>query len=151
MCLRLTVCYGSSSHTDANLGSGLRWSLYQAVGKNPAARFKSTIQGVLADALKAEVEGLHKRCKAMLEQALGGSEHGDVRFVLEDGSSPLSGHRAVLSAGSRQFAKMFQNGVGDGRIRLPPGVGVEGCRGLLEWVYLGECVKRDVCACVFSS
>jgi hypothetical protein len=136
-CLRLIIRNGFSPRTDANLGSGLRWSLHQAVYENPAARC----------ALTAEVEGLHKRCKAMLEQALSGSQHGDVRFVLEDGSSPLSGHRAVLSAGSRHFAKMFENEMGNGRIQVPPSVGVGGCRGLLEWVYLGEFVKRDFAFC----
>jgi hypothetical protein len=51
----------------------------------------------------------------MLEQALSGSQHGDVRFVLEDGSSPLSGYRAVLGAGSQGFARMFRSGSGGGQ------------------------------------
>ena len=77
----------------------------------------------------------------MLEQALSGSEHGDVRFVLEDGSSPLSGHRAVLCAVSEEYAGMFRNGMvegKEGKIRVPPGVSLQAYRGLLEFVYLGE-------------
>ena len=123
--------------------------------------------------LDAEIAGLRKRCKAMLEQALSGSKHGDVRFVLGDGSSPLSGHRAVLchSAVSEEYASMFRSGMveeKEGKIRVPPGVSVEGYRGLLEWVYLGEdhceiglfhvCPAGDdgslplgLCACLFCA
>jgi hypothetical protein len=95
--------------------------------------------------LERENAILLKRCEAMLEQALSGSEHGDVRFVLEDGSSPLSGHRAVLCAASEVYAGMFRSGMveaKEGKIRVPPGISVEAYRGLLEWVYLGECLHR---------
>ena len=93
------------------------------------------------DALQEENKRLLKRCEAMLEQALSGSEHGDVRFVLEDGSSPLSGHRAVLCAVSEEYAGMFRSGMvegKEGKIRVPPGVSLQAYRGLLEFVYLGE-------------
>ena len=83
----------------------------------------------------------------MLEQALSGSRHGDVRFVLEDGSSPLSGHRAVLCAASEEYAGMFRNGMmeeKEGKIRVPPGVNLQAYRGLLEFVYLGETHCGDI-------
>ena len=93
------------------------------------------------DALQKENSRLLKRCEAMLEQALSGSEHEDVRFVLQDGSSPLSGHRAVLCAVSEEYAGMFRSGMvegKEGKIRVPPGVSLQAYRGLLEFVYLGE-------------
>ena len=91
--------------------------------------------------LERENALLLKRCEAMLEQALSRSEHGDVRFVLEDGSSPLSGHRAVLCAANEVYAGMFRSGMveaKEGKIRVPPGVSLQAYRGLLEFVYLGE-------------
>ena len=84
---------------------------------------------------------LLRRCKAMLGQALSGSEHGDVRFEFEDGRSPLSGHRAVLCAVSEEHGGMFRSGMVEekkGVVRVPPGMSEAGYRGLLEWVYLGE-------------
>ena len=102
---------------------------------------KQTLRAKDMDALQEENKRLLKRCEAMLEQALSGSEHGDVRFVLEDGSSPLSGHRAVLCAVSEEYAGMFRSGMvegKEGKIRVPPGVSLHAYRGLLEFVYLGE-------------
>jgi hypothetical protein len=103
--------------------------------------------------LEKENKMLLKRCDAMLEQALSGSVHGDVRFVLEDGSSPLSGHRAVLCAASEVYAGMFRSGMiegKEGKIRMPPGISVEAYRGLLEWVYLGECLGPRGAFCLFK-
>ena len=140
----------------ADLGSGPRWDLRPGM--------KQTLRAKDMDALQEENNRLLKRCEAMLEQALSGSEHGDVRFVLEDGSSPLSGHRAVLCAVSEEYAGMFRNGMvegKEGKIRVPPGVSLQAYRGLLEFVYLGEShcesgrfmfnlrVMMDCCACVF--
>ena len=94
------------------------------------------MRGTGNDVLEAEIAGLRKRCKAMLEQALSGSEHaGDVRFVLEDGSSPLSGHRAMLCAVSEEYAGMFRCEMKEskeGKIRAPPGVSLQAYHGLLE-------------------
>ena len=90
-----------------------------------------------------EVEGLRMRCGALLEQALEGSEHGDVSFRFEDGKTPFTGHRAVLCAASEEYAGMFRSGMveeQEGKIAVPPCVGVESFRGFLEWVYLGECL-----------
>ena len=117
----------------ADLGSGPRWDLRPGM--------KQTLRAKDMDALQEENKRLLKRCEAMLEQALSGSEHGDVRFVLEDGSSPLSGHRAVLCAVSEEYAGMFRSGMvegKEGKIRVPPGVSLQAYRGLLEFVYLGE-------------
>ena len=102
--------------------------------KKPAGIDKA-IARIIADNAR-----LLRRCKAMLGQALSGSEHGDVRFEFEDGRTPLSGHRAVLSAVSEEYGGMFRSGMVEekkGVVRVPPGISEAGYRGLLEWVYLG--------------
>ena len=91
--------------------------------------------------LETENARLRRRCGALLEQALEGSEHGDVSFRFEDGKTPFTGHRAVLCAASEEYAGMFRSGMVEGQegiIQVPPGVSEAGYRGLLEWVYLGE-------------
>ena len=91
--------------------------------------------------LETENARLRRRCGALLEQALEGSEHGDVLFRFEDGRCPFTGHRAVLCAASEEYAGMFRSGMVEGQegiIGVPPGVSEAGYRGLLEWVYLGE-------------
>ena len=78
----------------------------------------------------------------MLGQALSGSDDADVQFVFEGGQATgVRGHRGMLCAGSEEYAGMFRSGMAEaqeGKICLPPGVGVGALRGLLEWVYLGE-------------
>ena len=130
-----SALYAPLGNAGADLGSGPRWDLRPKRGTRQTLRTKDM------DALQKENSRLLKRCEAMLEQALSGSEHGDVRFVLQDGSSPLSGHRAVLCAVSEEYAGMFRNGMveeKEGKIRVPPGVSLQAYRGLLEFVYLGE-------------
>ena len=93
------------------------------------------------ETLETDNARLRKRCGALLEQALEGSEHGDVSFRFEDGRSPFTGHRAVLCAASEEYAGMFRSGMVEGQegiIGVPPGVSEAGYCGLLEWVYLGE-------------
>jgi hypothetical protein len=93
------------------------------------------------EALETENARLRSRCGALLEQALEGSEHGDVSFRFEDGRSPFTGHRAVLCAASEEYAGMLRSGMveeQEGVIGVPPGVSEAGYRGLLEWVYLGK-------------
>ena len=106
------------------------------------------VAGIMADNAR-----LLRRCKAMLGQALSGSEHGDVRFEFEDGRSPLSGHRAVLSAVSEEYGGMFRSGMVEekkGVVRVPPGMSEAGYRGLLEWVYLGEALSLLLPVAVLS-
>ena len=131
----------------ATLGSGVRWGLRQPVDRDAADRKrvqdKFSAPGADEDAarLSREVEGLRRRCGALLEQALEGSEHGDVLFRFEDGRCPFTGHRAVLCAASEEYAGMFRSGMVEGQegiIGVPPGVSEAGYRGLLEWLYLGE-------------
>ena len=78
----------------------------------------------------------------MLGQALSGSDDADVQFMFEGGQpTGVRGHRGMLCAGSEEYAGMFRSGMAEaqeGKIRVPPGVGVGALRGLLEWVYLGE-------------
>ena len=130
----------------ADLGSGTRWGLGKAVLRDGENRERvqdelsspdtdEDVAGIMADNAR-----LLRRCKAMLGQALSGSEHGDVRFEFEDGRSPLSGHRAVLCAVSEEYGGMFRSGMVEekkGVVRVPPGVSEAGYRGLFEWVYLG--------------
>ena len=103
----------------------------------------TTVRKLKTDVARLEEEnaGLRRRCGALLEQALEGSEHGDVSFRFEDGKTPFTGHRAVLCAASEEYAGMFRSGMVEGQegiIQVPPGVSEAGYRGLLEWVYLGE-------------
>jgi len=101
---------------------------------------KSDVETKL-ERLETENARLRRRCGALLEQALEGSEHGDVSFRFEDGRCPFTGHRAVLCAASEEYAGMFRSGMVEGQegvIGVPPGVSEAGYRGLLEWVYLGE-------------
>ena len=139
----------------------MRWGLRQPVDRDAADRKrvqdKFSAPGADEDAarLSTEVEGLRMRCGALLEQALEGSEHGDVLFRFEDGKTPFTGHRAVLCAASEEYAGMFRSGMVEGRegvIGVPPGVSEAGYRGLLEWVYLGEglsSLMSWLCACCF--
>jgi len=131
----------------ADLGSGTRWGLGNAVQRDgedrKRAQDKLSSPGTDEDVARiiADNARLLRRCKAMLGQALSGSEHGDVRFEFEDGRSPLSGHRAVLCAVSEEYGGMFRSGMVEekkGIVRVPPGISEAGYRGLLEWVYLGE-------------
>ena len=130
----------------ADLGSGTRWGLGNAVQRDGEDRKRAQNKLSSPDTdedvarIIADNDRLLRRCKAMLGQALSGSEHGDVRFEFEDGRSPLSGHRAVLCAVSEEYGGMFRSGMVEekkGVVRVPPGVSEAGYRGLLEWVYLG--------------
>ena len=137
----------------ADLGSGTRWGLGNAVQRDgedrKRAQDKLSSPGTDEDVARiiADNARLLRRCKAMLGQALSGSEHGDVRFEFEDGRSPLSGHRAVLCAVSEEYGGMFRSGMVEekkGVVRVPPGVSEAGYRGLLEWVYLGEALSHSL-------
>jgi len=137
----------------ADLGSGTRWCLGNAVHRDGAdrKRVQDKLSSQDSDNDVARIikdnTRLLRRCEAMLGQALSGSEHGDVRFEFEDGRSPLSGHRAVLCAASEEYEGMFRSGMVEeqkGIVRVPPGVSESGYRGLLEWVYLGEDLSPSV-------
>ena len=100
----------------------MRWGLRQPVDRDAADRErvqdKFSAPGADEDAarLSREVEGLRIRCGALLEQALEGSEHGDVLFRFEDGRCPFTGHRAVLCAASeRSMRGCFEAGWWRGR------------------------------------
>ena len=173
------------------LGEGPIWSLRRAVGKGKVKReeveaellaleertaedeheeeeeeeevFKASTTRAYIMQLEVENARLNARCLGLLEQGLSQSEHADVRFVFEDGSSPLSGHKGMLCAASEEYEGMFRSGMmeaRDGAVRVPPGVSVCAFRGFLEWVYLGECVGKrgvqdfghltSVCGCLFG-
>ena len=144
---------------EAGLGDGPRWDLkgacaakvlvtreqvekeLKAIDFNKSAKIWAYIEQ-----LEARVEtlegGCEARCVRMLGQALSGSEDADVQFVFEGGVvGSVRGHRGMLCAGSEGFAGMFRSGMveeQEGKIAVPPCVGVESFRGFLEWVYLGE-------------
>ena len=118
----LTMCWAASgSFAGASLGSGVRWGLRRPVDRDAVERKrvedKFSSPGADEDAarLSTEVARLRRRCGALLEQALGGSEHGDVTFRFEDGRSPFTGHRAVLCAASEEYAGMFRSGMVEGQ------------------------------------
>lgn len=96
--------------------------------------------------LEAEIRtlraGSDARCKRMLQQALSGSEDADVEFVFAGGSHGgiVRGHRGMLCAGSEEYGALFRSGMveaQEGKIRVPPCVGMVSFRGFLEWLYLG--------------
>ena len=93
-------------------------------------------------------EGSDARCTRMLQQALSGSDDADVDFVFDSGQmGVVKGHRGMLCAGSEEYAGLFRSGMveaQEGKIRVPPVIGVASFRGFLEWLYLGEYV---VCIC----
>ena len=87
-------------------------------------------------------EGSDARCTRMLQQALEGSDDADVDFVFDSGQmGVVKGHRGMLCAGSEEYAGLFRSGMveaQEGKIRVPPVIGVASFRGFLEWLYLGE-------------
>jgi hypothetical protein len=147
--------------TEAGLGDGPRWDLKGAcatkedevtreevdkelkdIDKDKSARIRAYLK-----LLEARIEtlegGCEARCERMLEQALSGSEDSDVQFVFEGRVGSVRGHRGMLCAVSEGFAGMFRSGMveeQEGKIAVPPSVGVESFRGFLEWVYLGQYV-----------
>ena len=147
---------------EAGLGDGPRWDLKGACANAKDKVTREEVDKELEDIdfnksakirayleqLEARVEtlegGCEARCVRMLGQALSGSEDADLQFVFGGGEvGSVRGHRGMLCAGSEGFAGMFRSGMveeQEGKIAVPPSVGVESFRGFLEWVYLGECV-----------
>jgi hypothetical protein len=86
-------------------------------------------------------EGSDARCTKMLQQALSGSDDADVDFVFDSGQiGVVKGHRGMLCAGSEEYGGLFRSGMveaQEGKIRVPPVIGVASFRGFLEWLYLG--------------
>ena len=143
---------------EAGLGSGPRWDLKEAcadkdqvtreevdkelgaIDFNKSAKIRAYLKQLEAR-VEAVEGGCEARCVRMLEQALSGSEDADVQFVFRGGAGSVRGHRGMLCAASKEYAGMFRSGMveeQEGKIAVPPCVGVESFRGFLEWVYLGE-------------
>jgi hypothetical protein len=145
---------------EAGLGDGPRWDLEEAcAAKDEVTREEVDTelyhidfdedQSVKIQAYLKQLEtrietlegGCEARCVRMLKQALSGSDHADVQFVFHGGVGSVRGHREMLSAASEVYCSMFRSGMveeQEGKITVPPCVGVESFRGFLEWVYLGE-------------
>ena len=160
--LRLTcVAWRCCGIAEAGLGNGPRWDLreacakdrdevtreevdkeLEAIGKNKSAKIRAYLKQLEAR-IEATDKGCEARCKRMLQQALSGSEDADVQFVFQGGVvGSVRGHRGMLCAGSEEYLGMFRSGMveeQEGKVAVPPCVGVESFRGFLEWVYLGEC------------
>ena len=96
----------------------------------------------LEEEIRILKEGPDARCTRMLQQALEGSDDADVDFVFDSGQiGVVKGHRGMLCAGSEEYAGLFRSGMveaQEGKIRVPPVIGVASFRGFLEWLYLGE-------------
>ena len=94
----------------------------------------------MSEAAEAQIEALKSLCCSLLQQALECSDLADIKFIFDDGSSHLSGHRAVLCASSTSFRGMFRSGMREARTGEVPvhGVTRQSFRGFLEWIYLGE-------------
>jgi len=108
-----------------------------------AATTRAYIQQ-LEEEIRILKEGSDARCTRMLQQALEGSDDADVDFVFDSGQmGAVKGHRGMLCAGSEEYAGLFRSGMveaQEGKIRVPPVIGVASFRGFLEWLYLGEWV-----------
>jgi len=106
-----------------------------------AATTRAYIQQ-LEEEIRILKEGSDARCTRMLQQALEGSDDADVDFVFDSGQmGVVKGHRGMLCAGSEEYAGLFRSGMveaQEGKIRVPPVIGVASFRGFLEWLYLGE-------------
>ena len=98
-------------------------------------------------------EGSDARCTRMLQQALEGSDDADVDFVFDSGQmGVVKGHRGMLCAGSEEYAGLFRSGMveaQEGKIRVPPVIGVASFRGFLEWLYLGGLIYKLCCVVCF--
>ena len=159
---------------EAGLGNGPRWDLREACAKDKdevtreevdkeleaidedkSAKIRAYLQQLEAK-IEATDKGCEARCQRMLEQALSGSEDADVQVVFEGGRGGVGGvrgHRGMLCAGSEEYCGMFRSGMveeQEGKVAVPPCVGVESFRGFLEWVYLGGCLLLCVVLCCLS-
>ena len=156
VCAFVVVCLA-----EAGLGDGPRWDLkgacaakdevkreevdkeLEAIDEDQSAKIRAYLKQLEAR-VEATEGGCEARCVRMLEQALSGSEDADVQFVFDGRVGSMRGHRGMLCAGSEGFACMFRSGMveeQEGKIAVPPCVGVESFRGFLEWVYLGKYVS----------
>eukprot|EP00918_Siedleckia_nematoides_P023868 GHVU01051502.1.p2 GENE.GHVU01051502.1~~GHVU01051502.1.p2 ORF type:complete len:169 (-),score=32.96 GHVU01051502.1:14-520(-) len=159
-------CGCSCVIAEAGLSNGPRWDLkeacaakdqvtreevdkeLEAIDEDKSAKIRAYLQQLEA-MIEATDKGCEARCQRMLEQALSGSEDADVQFVFKGGVGSVRGHRGMLCAGSKEYVGMFRSGMveeQEGKIAVPPCVGVESFRGFLEWVYLGECLSIGACA-----
>ena len=117
-----------------------------------AATTRAYIQQ-LEEEIRILKEGSDARCTRMLQQALEGSDDADVDFVFGHGQmGVVKGHRGMLCAGSEEYAGLFRSGMveaQEGKIRVPPVIGVASFRGFLEWLYLGELISTLCCVVCF--
>ena len=163
---RLLAC---AKHTLENVRSEMddeAWDEIEGIAQNPedlarvlevediggAATTRAYIQQ-LEEEIRILKEGSDARCTRMLQQALEGSDDADVDFVFDSGQmGVVKGHRGMLCAGSEEYAGLFRSGMveaQEGKIRVPPVIGVASFRGFLEWLYLGELISTLCCVVCF--
>lgn len=131
---------------EARLGKGPRWSLRRACERSMA-------KGLQDAEVSRELATLRKRMDRMLEQALRQSTHTDIVLKLGDGQCVVGAHSGMLSSASEYFEGMFESGMKEekeGVVNVPGWATAGSVRGLLEWMYLGECLcvmVLGVCGC----
>ena len=159
---RLLACAKDAFETVRSEMDDDVWDEIQDMAQNPedlarilqvediggAATTRAYIQQ-LEEEIRILKEGSDARCTRMLQQALEGSDDADVDFVFDSGQmGVVKGHRGMLCAGSEEYAGLFRSGMveaQEGKIRVPPVIGVASFRGFLEWLYLGEWVYVFAC------
>ncbi len=112
-----------AGHGYLNLAGGPPWPLPVVQAKGPHGQ-----------------DATHKRCKALLNQALACSELADVQFIsADDLVYGIRGHRSILSGVSAKFENMFRCSMLEsqtGNVTVPA-VTRASFVGFLEWLYLG--------------
>ena len=124
---------------EARLGKGPRWSLRRACERSMA-------KGLREGEVSRELATHRKRMGKMLEQALRRSTHTDVVLKTGDGRCVVGAHSGMLSSASEYFEGMFESGMKEekeGVVNVPGWATAGSVRGLLEWMYLGECFVCD--------
>ena len=163
---RLLACAKQTLETVQNEMDDDVWEEIEDMAQNPedlarilqvediggAATTRAYIQQ-LEEEIRILKEGSDARCTRMLQQALEGSDDADVDFVFDSGQmGVVKGHRGMLCAGSEEYAGLFRSGMveaQEGKIRVPPVIGVASFRGFLEWLYLGGLIYKLCCVVCF--
>ena len=153
-------------HVRSEMDDGDLWEEIEGIAENPedlarilqvediggAATTRAYIQQLELEN-RILREGSDARCTRMLQQALEGSDDADVDFVFDSGQiGVVKGHRGMLCAGSEEYAGLFRSGMveaQEGKIRVPPVIGVASFRGFLEWLYLGGLIFKLCCVVCF--
>ena len=160
-CAKQTLEAVKNSETDGEIWDEIQdmadysedlWRILEVEDIGDADTTRAYIQQ-LEEEIRILKEGPDARCTRMLQQALEGSDDADVDFVFDSGQmGVVKGHRGMLCAWSEVYAGLFRSGMveaQEGKIRVPPVIGVASFRGFLEWLYLGELISTLCCVVCF--